>query len=69
MTTPGVAELLGLTLAAEIGDITRFPTARKLVGYSGLTPVISLPAAVGAGPREPVLRCAEAALARRSSFF
>ena len=40
MTIPGVAELLGLTLAAEIGDITRFPTARKLVGYSGLTPVI-----------------------------
>jgi transposase len=40
MTIPGVAELLGLTLAAEIGDITRFPTAKKLVGYSGLTPVI-----------------------------
>jgi transposase len=39
-TIPGVAELLGLTLAAEIGEITRFPTARKLVGYSGLTPMI-----------------------------
>ena len=38
MTIPGVAELLGLTLASEIGDITRFPTASKLVGYSGLTP-------------------------------
>jgi transposase len=40
MTIPGVAELLGLTLAAEIGDIMRFPTAKKLVGYSGLTPAI-----------------------------
>lgn len=40
MTIPGVAELLGLTLASEIGDIARFPTARKLVGYSGLTPTI-----------------------------
>jgi transposase len=40
MSIPGVAELLGLTLASEIGDIARFPTARKLVGYSGLTPRI-----------------------------
>jgi transposase len=40
MTIPGIAELLGLTLAAEIGDISRFSTARKLVGYSGLTPTI-----------------------------
>jgi transposase len=40
MTIPGVAELLGLTLLAEIGDISRFPTARRLVGYSGLAPTI-----------------------------
>ena len=40
MTIPGVAELLGLTIASEIGDIRRFPTAGKLVGYSGLTPRI-----------------------------
>jgi transposase len=40
MTIPGVAELLGLTIAGEIGDIARFPSARKLVGYSGLTPRI-----------------------------
>jgi transposase len=38
MTIPGVAELLGLTIAAEIGDISRFPSARKLVGYAGLAP-------------------------------
>ena len=40
MTIHGVAELLGLTLACEIGDISRFPSARKLVGYSGLAPTI-----------------------------
>jgi transposase len=40
MTIPGVAELLGLTIASEIGDIARFPSPRKLVGYSGLTPTI-----------------------------
>jgi transposase len=40
MTITGVAELLGLTLSSEIGDIDRFPNARKLVGYSGLTPTI-----------------------------
>ena len=38
MTIPGVAELLGLTLASEIGDIARFSSARKLVGYAGLAP-------------------------------
>src|SRR5262249_38126287 len=40
MTIPGVAELLGLTIASEIGEISRFASARKLVGYSGLTPRI-----------------------------
>ena len=61
MTIPGVAELLGLTLAAEIGDISRFATARKLVGYSGLTPRLSSPdrARAPAGcPRPGPTRCA-----------
>jgi transposase len=40
MTIPGVAELLGLTLATEIGDISRFPSANKLVGYAGLAPTV-----------------------------
>jgi len=38
VTIPGVGDLLGLTIASEIGDISRFPSARKLIGYSGLTP-------------------------------
>jgi transposase len=37
-TLPGVAWILGYTIAAEIGDIARFPSPRKLVGYTGLTP-------------------------------
>ncbi len=38
---PGLGDLLGLTFAAEIGDVSRFPSARKLVGYSGLSPRVS----------------------------
>lgn len=38
VTIPGIGDLLGLTIASQIGDISRFPSARKLVGYSGLTP-------------------------------
>jgi transposase len=37
-TIPGLGQLLALTFAAEIGDVARFPSARKLVGYSGLSP-------------------------------
>ena len=38
MTAPGIAWVLAYTLAAEIGDIARFPTPIKLAGYSGLCP-------------------------------
>ena len=38
MTTPGVGWVLGYTIAAEIGDITRFATPTKLAGYTGLCP-------------------------------
>src|SRR3954453_20783773 len=38
VTVPGIGDLLCLTIASEIGDISRFSSARKLVGYSGLTP-------------------------------
>jgi transposase len=37
-TAPGIAWVLGYTIAAEIGDINRFASARKLVGYTGLCP-------------------------------
>jgi transposase len=35
---PGVGVLTAVTLVAEIGDIGRFPTARKLCAWAGLTP-------------------------------
>ncbi|HEX7975583.1 MAG TPA: IS110 family transposase [Anaerolineales bacterium] len=33
---PGVAMLTAITILAAIGDIRRFPSAKKLVGYAGL---------------------------------
>jgi len=37
---PGVGRITAMTLVAEIGDITRFPTARKLCAWAGLTPQV-----------------------------
>src|SRR5918998_1615869 len=39
-TVPGIGAVLGYTIAAEIGDIARFPTAKQLVGYTGLCPIV-----------------------------
>jgi transposase len=36
MQLPGFAVVTRLTLLAAIGDLTRFPSAKKLVGYRGL---------------------------------
>lgn len=41
MTMPGIGPLLGLTIAAEIGEVSRFSSPAKLVGYAGLAPRIS----------------------------
>ncbi len=38
MSTPGIAWVLGYTIAAEIGEIERFASPGKLVGYTGLRP-------------------------------
>jgi transposase len=37
-TVPGIAWVLGYTIAAEIGDVSRFASPTKLAGYSGLCP-------------------------------
>jgi transposase len=37
-TIPGVDWVLAYTIAAEIGDIGRFPSPEKLAGYTGLCP-------------------------------
>jgi transposase len=38
MARPGIGKRTAMTLVAEIGDISRFPTARKLSAWAGLTP-------------------------------
>jgi transposase len=40
-TAPGIGWVLAFTIAAEIGEIERFPTASKLVGYTGLCPKLN----------------------------
>ena len=37
---PGIGEFTALVMLAEIGDITRFPSARKLASWAGLTPTV-----------------------------
>jgi transposase len=40
MSVPGIAWVLGYTIAAEIGDINRFASPKKLCGYTGLCPSV-----------------------------
>lgn len=37
-TVPGIGPILAYTIAAEVGDIGRFASAKRLVGYTGLCP-------------------------------
>jgi transposase len=37
-TIPGIGWVLAYTIASEIGEIGRFPSPRKLIGYTGLCP-------------------------------
>jgi transposase len=61
---PGVGDLLGLTLASEIGDVARFGSPGKLIGYAGLAPKINQS---GERSRRRAVegRIADAALGRR----
>jgi transposase len=38
LTVPGIGWVLAYTIAAELGDISRFASPRKLAGYTGLCP-------------------------------
>lgn len=40
MTAPGIGWVLGYTICAELGDIGRFPSPKKLCGYTGLCPKV-----------------------------
>ena len=38
LSAPGIGWVLAFTIAAEIGEIERFPSPQKLAGYTGLCP-------------------------------
>jgi len=40
LTCPGIGWILAFTIASELGDIARFPTPIKFVGYTGLCPKV-----------------------------
>jgi transposase len=40
ITAPGIGWVLGYAIACELGDINRFASPKKLVGYSGLCPTV-----------------------------
>jgi len=40
-SVPGIGKVLAFTIASEIGDISRFPSAKHLTGYSGLCPRVN----------------------------
>jgi len=39
-TIPGIGNTIALTIIAEIGDINRFESSKKLTSYAGLVPGI-----------------------------
>jgi transposase len=41
LTVPGVGWVLAFTIAAEIGEISRFASPEKLTGYTGLCPRVA----------------------------
>jgi transposase len=41
MSVPGIRWVLAFTIAAEIGDIARFASPKKLTGYTGLCPRVN----------------------------
>lgn len=55
MSCPGIAWVLGYTIAAEIGDIARFASPAKLTGYTGLCPRVYQS---GSSDRRGPLTCA-----------
>jgi transposase len=37
---PGVGEILAIQLMAELGDLNRFSSSKKLVAYAGIDPIV-----------------------------
>jgi transposase len=53
LTLPGVGWIHAFTLSSEIGDIARFPTPTRLIGYSGLNRTSSSRASRTGAARSP----------------
>ena len=51
LTVPGIGSVLAYTIAAEIGEIGRFPSPRQLVGYSASARASTSPARATAAAR------------------
>src|SRR5207249_12057101 len=51
LTIPGIGPFLAILLVLELGDVQRFPSAKHLASYIGLTPRIR--ASADAGPLRP----------------
>jgi len=74
MTIPGVGSITALSILSVIGEVSRFPSARHLVGYLGLDPKVrsrasgrlarvtsrarAKPMRAGCSSRRPMPRCA-----------
>ncbi|MET0206200.1 MAG: transposase [Thermoleophilaceae bacterium] len=41
LSVPGIGWVLAFTIAAEIGEIDRFPSPQRLTGYTGLCPRVN----------------------------
>ena len=58
---PGVGRYTAMLIIAEVGDASRFPTARHLCAWAGLTPTVPAPTARrawGTSPTKAPRRCA-----------
>ncbi|MCK9227425.1 MAG: transposase [Syntrophorhabdaceae bacterium] len=49
LSVPGMGNYSALLIASEIGDISRFPSAKKLCSYAGLVPCV-----YSSGGKDPV---------------
>src|SRR5262249_54819338 len=70
MHLPGFAVVTSMALLAAIGDITRFPSAKKLVGYSGLGASVHASGQThhtGPSSSKVALNCAQCSWKRRGA--
>ena len=65
-TIPGVAELLALTIAVEIGEVSRFASPEKLVSYGRLAPASTSPVKLGRAAARSTSRAHACSAGRRS---